>query len=351
MIPHLFFHAEPKPSPTSRARTHFASIPRPSTTNISIIHPPIPISSASQPSFPARKRPASWNAYDLVRPWYDLLARPRDRRSSTGIPSPRPALSSKLAIRSFLCGSRPSSLSDSLSSPPFRGKSMSGRNPSTSFPAGPLSPSSPAAGPLKENRQLLVSSDHIPQTPTSPPLMSVIDPSHVSNFTSSHTSPNQATFQPPNTSSPPSSTPMSAQASQPTMSTTNSFPTPASSVSGHLTNTTSVEDAEHQPSRAGMQESKRASEGADDQQPSKYRRTDHDRQPSVPGPETGIRDFASERDSRTTAADAGADAMDVDTEPVALRNLGLDSLQKDFTSAFHLCKSCKNPPTAALAVV
>lgn len=228
---------------------------------------------------------------------------------------------------------------------------MSDRNISASYPAGPLSPSSPAAGPLKQNRQLPVTSDHIPQTPASPPLMSVSDPSHVSNFTSSHTSPNQATFQPPNTSSPPSTTPISTQTSQPTMSTTNSFPTPTSSVSGHLANTTSMEDAENKVPSTAMQESKRPAEGVVDQQPTKYRRTDHDRQPSAPRPETGTGDFASEQDSRATAADAGVDAMDVDNAPATLRNLGLDSLQKDFTSAFHLCKSCKNPPIAALAVV
>ena len=226
---------------------------------------------------------------------------------------------------------------------------MSDRNLSA-FPAGPPSPSSPAAGLLKENRQLFISSDHIPQTPTSPPLMSVSDQSHVSNFTSSHTSPNQATTQQPNTSSPPSSTPMSTQVSQqPTLSTTNSFPTPASSVNAALT-----EDADHKSFSPRMQEPTRNTDGLFNQQSADHRRSDHDRQPLATGAEAEIRDFATGQGQQTT----DGDAMDLDKEPVSgLRNpnLGLDSLQKDFTSAFHVCKSCKNSPSlstvAAVAAV
>lgn len=221
---------------------------------------------------------------------------------------------------------------------------MSDRNLSASFPTGPPSPSSPAAGSLKESRQLAISSDHIPQTPTSPPLMSVSDQSHVSNFASSHTSSNQATTQQPNTSSPPSSAPMSTQVSQqPTMSTTNSFPTPASSVSGHLANATSADDADHKSFSTDTQDPTRNSEGLPDQQATEHRRTDHDRQPSVTGAEPGVRDFATGQAPHTT----DVDAMDVDQEPAPRsdsRSLGLDSLQKDFTSAFHICKSCKNSP-------
>lgn len=106
-----------------------------------------------------------------------------------------------------------------------------------------------------------------------------------------------------------------------------------------------MEDAEHKPSTSGMQDSTRTSEGAANQQAMEHRRTDHERQPSATGAEAVARDFATKQDSHAT----DADAMDVDTEPDALRNLGLDSLQKDFTSAFHLCKSCKNSPIAALA--
>ncbi|KAJ5168213.1 uncharacterized protein N7482_003807 [Penicillium canariense] len=215
---------------------------------------------------------------------------------------------------------------------------MSDRTPSTSFPAGPLSPSSPAAGSLpKENRQLPVSSDHIPQTPTSPPLMSASDQNHVSNFASSQALPNQATIHPPHTSSPPSSTPMSTQVSQqPTMSTTNSFPTPESSVSGHLANATSAEDADHKPFHAGTQDSPRNMGDGSDHQATEHRRTDHDREPSATASAAaGVRDFA-------TGLGQDMDAMDVDTERAPrgdTRNLGLDSLQREFTSAFHLCKS------------
>ncbi|KAJ5221787.1 uncharacterized protein N7469_010674 [Penicillium citrinum] len=203
------------------------------------------------------------------------------------------------------------------------------RDPSTTFRVGPPSPSSPAAGLLKDNRQLPISSDHIPQTPTSPPLMSVSDSNHVSNFTSSQTSPNQATTQLPSTSSPPSSTPMSTQVSQqPTLSTTNSFPTPASSVSGQHANATSIDDAGHQSFNST------SNVKISEQQNSGHRQTDHERQQSTTGAGAGVRDFAKEQ--------TDGDAMDVDKEPVTrsdVQNLGLDSLQNHFTSAFHLCKS------------
>lgn len=233
---------------------------------------------------------------------------------------------------------------------------MSDRTPSTTFPAGPLSPSSPAAGSaLKESRQPPVSLDHIPQTPTSPPLMSVSDQNNVSKFTSSQASPNQATIHhhPPHTSSPPSSTPMSTQASQqPTVSTTNSFPTPASSVSGHLAHAPSVEDTDHKALHGGTQEATRNMGDGSDYQTTEHRRTDHDRQSlATASTVAGVHDFA-------TGLSSDPDAMDLDKElaPRGLtRNLGLDSLQTEFTSAFHLCKSCKNSPIliviAATAVV
>lgn len=204
---------------------------------------------------------------------------------------------------------------------------MSDRTSST-FRAGPLSPSSPASGALKESQRHPVASDHVPQTPTSPPLMSVSDQSHVSNFASSQTSPNQTTAQHPNVSSPPSSTPMSTQVSQqPAMSTTNSFPTPASSVSGHPANVMSTEET--------MQDST----GNSNQQATEHRRTDHDRQPEAMNPATGIHNFATEPNQGA----ADVDAMDVDKESLHRPVIpGLDFLQKNFTSAFHLCKSCKD---------
>lgn len=225
---------------------------------------------------------------------------------------------------------------------------MSDRTHPTSFQARPPSPSSPA-GSLKENHRLPISSEHIPQTPTSPPLMSVNEQSHAANFTSSHTSPNQATVQPPNISSPPSSAPMSTQASQqPTMSTTNSFPTPASSVSGHPANATSEDvDQGRKSFNMGIQDSAENSGAAPaqqpTQQPAQHRPTDHDRQSSQP---QSTNDFATGQGQHST----DPDAMDVDTEPTRRADtlsLDLDSLQKELTSAFHLCKSCKIPQIAS----
>lgn len=208
---------------------------------------------------------------------------------------------------------------------------MSDCTPSTTFRTGPPSPSSPAAGSLKESHQLPVSSDHIPQTPTSPPLMSVSNQSHVSHFASSQASPNQATTQPATISSPPSSVPMSTQVSQqPAMSLTNSFPTPASSVSGHPANATSADDVDHKSFTTGMLDSTRTME---DQEITEHRQSDRDQPHGL----------ASGSDQHTT----DVDAMDVDKVSAPRsesRGLGLDSLQKDFTSAFHLCKSCKSSP-------
>jgi hypothetical protein len=220
---------------------------------------------------------------------------------------------------------------------------MSDRTHPTSFQARPPSPSSPA-GSLKENHRLPISSDHIPQTPTSPPLMSVSEQSHAANFISSHTSPNQATVQPPNISSPPSSAPMSTQVSQqPTMSTTNSFPTPASSVSGHPPNATSEDvDQGRKSFNTGIQDSAEKSGASPAQQPTQYRPTDHDRQSLQTD---GTNDFATGQGQYSTEPDA----MDVDTEPTSRADtlsLSLDSLQKELTSAFHLCKSCKIPQNA-----
>lgn len=218
---------------------------------------------------------------------------------------------------------------------------MSDRTHPISYQARPPSPSSPAAWSQKENHRLPILSEHIPQTPTSPPLMSVSDQSHAADFTSSHTSPNQATVQHPNTS-PPSSAPMSTQVSQqPTMSTINSFPTPASSVSGQPLNATSVEDSENgrKSLNMGIQDSAENLGAGPNKQSTEHRRTDHDRQSSNTD---GSNDFATGHIQHS----ADPDAMDLDTEPTRRANtsdLDFESLQKELTSAFHLCKSCKIP--------
>ncbi|KAJ5138571.1 uncharacterized protein N7515_003419 [Penicillium bovifimosum] len=209
-----------------------------------------------------------------------------------------------------------------------------------SFQARPPSPSSPAAGSLKENHRLPISSDHIPQTPTSPPLMSVSDQSHADTFISSHTSPNQATVRPPNISSPPSSAPMSTQVSQHPMSSTNSFPTPASSVSGHLVNATSAGDMDHggKSFDLGAQDSAENS-GAGPAQPStQHTAADPDRQSFQTD---GAHSFAPAEGQQST----NIDAMDVDPQPTRRADpldLSLDSLQKELTSAFHLCRRLIN---------
>ncbi|PYH91500.1 Rox3-domain-containing protein [Aspergillus ellipticus CBS 707.79] len=222
---------------------------------------------------------------------------------------------------------------------PFTPNSMSDRASSASFRVGPPSPSSPATGSLKQNQPLAVFSDRIPQTPTSPPLMSVSAQNYATNLISSQTSPKPATSQPANISSPPSSAPMSTQASQqPTVGTANSFPTPASSVSGHIPGATSFDEPEHadKPMGVGLSETgaTTATMNAAAMQQTEHRRTDHDRHLGGMGPEIGVRDFAD--------MNGEGDAMEIDREAPALSGHSgpsLESLQKDFSSAFHLCKS------------
>ncbi|PWY80659.1 rox3 family protein [Aspergillus heteromorphus CBS 117.55] len=213
---------------------------------------------------------------------------------------------------------------------------MSDRASSASFRVGPLSPSSPAAGSLKQSQPPSVLSDRIPQTPTSPPLMSVSAQNYATNLASSQTSPNQATSQPANLSSPPSSAPMSHQASQqPTVGTANSFPTPASSVSGHIPNANSFDESEPADKPMGTEPgATTATMNAAAMQQAEHRRTDHDRDLGGMGPAIGVRDFAD--------VNGESDAMDIDREAPALslhNGPSLESLQKDFSSAFHLCKS------------
>ncbi|GAA81902.1 hypothetical protein AKAW_00017 [Aspergillus luchuensis IFO 4308] len=215
---------------------------------------------------------------------------------------------------------------------------MSDRASSASFRVGPPSPSSPAAGALKQNQLPAPLSDRIPQTPTSPPLMSVSAQNYATNFVSSQASPNQATSQSATLSSPPSSAPMSTQASQqPTVGTANSFPTPASSVSGHFPGATSFDDSEHTDKSMGSAAPDTGAQAANMNaaaiQQAEHRRTDHDRHTEGINMEVGVRDFA---------ANNGGDAMDIDSEAPASSSRSepsLESLQKNFSSAFHVCKS------------
>ncbi|GIJ81819.1 hypothetical protein Asppvi_000322 [Aspergillus pseudoviridinutans] len=170
--------------------------------------------------------------------------------------------------------------------------------------------------------------------------MSVSASNYATNIASSQP-PSQATSQPANLSSPPSSAPMSTQTSQqPTLGATNSFPTPASSVSGHFMGPTSVEDSEHAgTSFEHMQTDSGATTASglpsSSTQQSEHRRTDHDRELEGPTQGIDVRDFASHTRSDT-------DAMDVDKDGNASSKsdaLSLESLQQDFSSTFHLCKS------------
>ena len=201
---------------------------------------------------------------------------------------------------------------------------------SDSFPlAGNVSPSSFSASNLKANRSPDIPDNLYPHTPTSPPLMSVGAQNYASNFAHTNTSPSHTTTsngQP--LSSPPSSTPMSTQNSQqPTVSVTTSFPTPASSVSGHPRNTTPADDSEVTDKSwgQGLQNSHGPSNpdsGRMDQ--SGYSRTDHDRHKL---PEILSTDV---------------DMMDVDSKDNStIRDSSLDALQQDIGTAFHLCKSGK----------
>ncbi|EKV07411.1 hypothetical protein PDIG_72720 [Penicillium digitatum PHI26] len=131
---------------------------------------------------------------------------------------------------------------------------------------------------------------------------------------------------------------MSTQVSQqPTMSATNQFPTPASSFSGNLANPTS-EDVDQGRISFSMriQDSAENSGARPSRQPTQHRPSSHDRQPLQTDSTT---DFATGQGQHST----DPDAMEVDTEPTrradTTLSLDLDSLQKELTSAFHLCKS------------
>lgn len=228
----------------------------------------------------------------------------------------------------------------------------------TSFAVGPPSPSSPLTGSQKKLFLPSVVSEQIPQTPTSPPLMSVSAQSYVS-FTSSQTPPQSqaaAHSQSANLASPPSSTPMSIQASQQatTIATTNSFPTPASSISGHVVGSLLADDPEHaektfdiagsMDSQSEFQDQHRYSQQHQNQKTAESRRTDHDRQLDPNGP----------RSATFTISPHTENAMDGDkislTSPASVHS-EIDSLQSKFSSAFHLCKSCKGTRTFTLMML
>lgn len=203
-----------------------------------------------------------------------------------------------------------------------------------------LSSASTAAGSIKATCSPGISTTAFPQSPISPPLMSVGAQNYASNFAHSHTSPSHPTTsngQP--LSSPTSSTPMSTQNSQqPTVSVATSFPTPASSVSGQLRNTTPADESESADKSwgTGVMQTSHVSGNMDyDSQHDRsgHKRTDHDRQTST--------NHSIDRNGQPAGVDV--EMMDLDPKPEDLinRDLSLDALQQDVGTAFHLCKSGK----------
>ncbi|KAF9883165.1 hypothetical protein FE257_004050, partial [Aspergillus nanangensis] len=131
---------------------------------------------------------------------------------------------------------------------------------------------------------------------------------------------------------------MSTQPSQqPAVGMTNSFPTPASSVSGHFVGATSTEDAENmdnKPLGSGAETISVAAPPSTSAHQTEHRSTNHDRQPGGLDAESGIRDFAN--------VSSHGDAMDIDQDTTVTSSnhqSSLDSLQKEFSSPFLLCKS------------
>ncbi|PGH17162.1 hypothetical protein AJ79_01300 [Helicocarpus griseus UAMH5409] len=206
---------------------------------------------------------------------------------------------------------------------------------SSSFQAGtPPSPSSPPADSAKTHQlhQQHRAKDQTPHTPTSPPLMSVGAQNYASSFSTTQTSPAQTLHSAP-LSSPPSSVAMSTQVSQqPTVTSTTSFPTPASSVGGHFTGNNTMDEPEGTAKNVsadsrkdgGSFTSKESGSDFMDVDVSGHRRTDHDRQKG------GFRGNLDEN------------AMDLDYRAASStqeEQLSLSALQQDIGTAFHLCKS------------
>ncbi|PGH30929.1 hypothetical protein GX50_06286 [[Emmonsia] crescens] len=211
---------------------------------------------------------------------------------------------------------------------------MSHIPPSSSSHAGPPpSPSSPAVDTAKSHQvhQQNRPKDQTPHTPTSP-LMSVSTQNYASSFSTTQTSPAQ-TLQPASLSSPPSSIAMSTQVSQqPTVTSTTSFPTPASSVGGHFANNPTMDEAEStsKNATAGPRKDGESFMGKEsgldfmDIDTSGHRRTDHDRQ------------------KKGSGRNLDENTMDLDYRAASSlqeEDLSLAALQQDIGAAFHLCKS------------
>jgi hypothetical protein len=181
--------------------------------------------------------------------------------------------------------------------------------------SGPLSPSTPSPDLSQLHRKQKPPLKTLPQTPTSPQLMSSSQ-NHASPSPSTYTSSAAATSQ-QFSSTPPSTMATSTQQSQQLM---NAIPTPASSVTGAAPSNTQPNEKEDVDSdvrmRFGgdefdMKPTLKEEEGDDsmDIDIEKHRRTDHDRH----GGST------------------------ITSKP------GMDRLQYDAGSPYLLCKICKVP--------
>lgn len=204
------------------------------------------------------------------------------------------------------------------------------------FRAKPPSPSSHAVDSAKLHQLYLQNrpKDQIPHTPTSPPLMSVSAQNYASSFSTTQTSPPK-TLQIASLPPSPSSVPMCSQISQqPTVTSTTSLSTPASSAGGLFTSNHTMREAEDISNNVTTDPRKDGESyvgkgiGLDlmDIDTSDHRRTDHDRQ------------------NRGLDQSFGGNTMDLDykaTSSTQEEELSLAALQQDIGTAFHLCKSCK----------
>ncbi|EER40724.1 conserved hypothetical protein [Histoplasma capsulatum var. duboisii H88] len=202
------------------------------------------------------------------------------------------------------------------------------------FRAKPPSPSSHAVDSAKLHQLYLQNrpKDQIPHTPTSPPLMSVSAQNYASSFSTTQTSPPK-TLQIASLPPSPSSVPMCSQISQqPTVTSTTSLSTPASSAGGLFTSNHMMREAEDTSKNVTTDPRKDGESyvgkgiGLDlmDIDTSDHRRTDHDRQ------------------KRGLDQSFGGNTMDLDykaTSSTQEEELSLAALQQDIGTAFHLCKS------------
>ena len=198
-------------------------------------------------------------------------------------------------------------------------------------PAIPLSPPSPPDTGVKE-RSKTIPSANAPQSPASPPLMSVATKSYASSFPQppSDAATSQQSF------SPPSTTADSTKEHRPSMMADSmSFPTPASSVNG-LSRAPTVEDQDQHRSKRQKMESDAT--GVEDKMD-----TDQQSGPSSSGLQNPI---VETQQSQGTLNSDGT-GVDLATNPtsqesrLASDDVSLEQLQKDMSDAFLLCRSSK----------